>query len=105
MGKIVVKPRFAICYGECYDNTDFFKVAEIEPYGTVRSDGSISAYYRYLYGLMDCAGRLVFPFEYHDIKPALVNERLYTGHRGDWHLCSFYSGVCREISYEEFRRS
>ena len=34
MGEIVVKPRYAICYGECYDETDFIRVAEIEAYGT-----------------------------------------------------------------------
>lgn len=78
MGEIVVKPRYAICYGECYDETDFIRVAEIEAYGTARSDGSVSAYYRYLYGLMDYAGRLVLPVEYHDIKPAFGNKRLFT---------------------------
>ena len=78
MGEIVVKPRYAICFGECYDEKDFIRVGAIEPYGTVRSDGSVSAYYRYLYGLMDYAGRLVFPVEYHDIKPALGNKRLFT---------------------------
>lgn len=78
IGEIIVKPKYAIYYGECYDDTDFIRVAEIEPYGTVRSDDSISAYYRYLYGLMDYSGRLVFPVEYHGIKPAFGNKRLYT---------------------------
>mgnify|MGYP002624379884 CR=1 FL=1 len=77
-GEIVVNPRYALCFGECHNETDFIRVAEIEPYGTTRSVGSVSAYYRYLFGLMDYAGRLVFPVEYHNIKPAFGNKRLYT---------------------------
>ena len=76
--EIVVEPKYAIYYGECYDETDFIRVGVIEPYGTVRSDASFTAYYRYLYGLMDYAGKLVLPAEYHDIKPAYGNKRLFT---------------------------
>jgi len=77
-GEIVVNPQYAIYYGECYDETDYIRVALIEPYGVTHSDRSVTAYYRYLYGLMDYSGKLIFPMEYHDIKPSFGNKRLYT---------------------------
>ena len=77
-GMIVVKPSFAMYYGECYSEEDFIRVAIMEPYGYPRSGGKVSTYQRPKYGLINHKGEMVLDTEYLSIIPAIGNKNLFT---------------------------
>ena len=83
-GNIVVNPIYSMYYGECYESDDLIRVALIDSYGFPRSGGNVATYHRYLYGLIDCNGKIVQPTEYFSIRPAIGNKKLFTVQRKDY---------------------
>lgn len=77
-GKIIVKPMFAMYYGECYSEEDFIRVVIIESYGYPRSGGKVSTYQRPRYGLINHKGEMVLDTVYQSIVPAIGNKTLFT---------------------------
>lgn len=77
-GKIVVKPLYAMYYGECYGEEDFIRVAIMESYGYQRSGGKVTTYQRPRYGLINHKGEIVLDTEYQSIIPAIGNKNLFT---------------------------
>ena len=77
-GKIIVKPMFAMYYGECYGEEDFIRVVIIESYGYPRSGGKVSTYQRPRYGLINHKGEMVLDTVYQSIVPAIGNKNLFT---------------------------
>ena len=71
-GKIIVKPMFAMYYGECYSEEDFIRVVIIDSYGYQRSGGKVSTYQRPRYGLINHKGEMVLDIVYQSIVPVIV---------------------------------
>ena len=77
-GEIIVKPKFAMYYGECYSKEDFICVTVTESYGYPRSGGKVSTYQRPLYGLLNCKGEMLLDTVYQAMVPAIGNKALFT---------------------------
>ena len=76
--EIVVKPQYCMYYGECFSEEDYIRVAVNYPYGFANKSGTVSAYQRPLYGLINYKGEVVIPVEYFSLVPAIGNKRVYT---------------------------
>lgn len=76
-GEVVVMPKYTAYYGECYQESDFIKVAVIET-GYPKAGGKVSTYYRLLYGLINAKGEVVLEPLYLSLIPALNGKPLYT---------------------------
>lgn len=63
-GDVIVKPKYAMYYGECYEETDLIKVAVDYLYGFSRQNGDVATYSRPLYGLINAKGETIFDTEY-----------------------------------------
>lgn len=77
-GVIVVKPQYAMYYGECYDESDYIRVAVDVPYGFPRSSGKVASYKHPMYGLINSKGETIFEPTFHHLVPAIGNKELYT---------------------------
>lgn len=78
-GVVVVKPQYAMYYGECYTPEDFIKVAVIETREFSRSGGKISIYQYPHYGLINYKGETILePLYYGLILSTDSNEILFT---------------------------
>lgn len=76
-GEVVVMPKYTAYYGECYQESDFIKVAVIET-GYPKAGGKVSTYHRLLYGLINAKGEVVLEPLYLSLIPALNGKPLYT---------------------------
>lgn len=77
-GVVVVKPQYAMYYGECYVDNNLITVAVNYSYGFIRSDGKVAIYQRPLYGLLNSKGEVILPTNYFRIIPAIGNKKLFT---------------------------
>ncbi len=83
-GEIVVKPQYAMYYGDCYDESDYIRVAVDDLRGFARKDGSVSSYKRPVYGLINSDGKTVFEPSLYSLVPAIGNKDLYTVQTKDY---------------------
>ncbi len=83
-GEIVVKPQYSMCYGECYDESDYIRVAVDDLRGFARKDGSVSSYKRPVYGLINSEGKIVIEPSLYSLVPAMGNKELYTVQTKDY---------------------
>jgi len=77
-GEVVVKPQYAMYYGECYSESDYVRVAQTRPYSYPRGNNKVALYKRVVYGLINFKGEEVFPLEYQDIVPSLSDSSIFT---------------------------
>ncbi|WP_294920627.1 WG repeat-containing protein [uncultured Prevotella sp.] len=77
-GEIVVKPQFTMYYNDCYDESDYIKVAVDDLYGFPRCGGRVATYKRPLYGLINYKGETIFEPSFYCLIPAIGNKKLYT---------------------------
>lgn len=84
-GEIIVPPIYTMCYGDAYNDEDYIKVAIPYTYGFTRKSGSVATYSNFLYGLLDCNGKVVFEPIYRSMLPSIGgNEVLFTVQREDY---------------------
>ena len=76
-GEVIVMPKYTAYYGECYQESDFIKVAVIET-GYPKAGGKVSTYHRLLYGLINAKGEVVLEPSYLSLIPAINGKPLYT---------------------------
>jgi len=57
--EIVVHPKYTMCYGDCYSEKDYIKVAVAYNYGFSRANGDVSLYSCPLYGLINYKGEVI----------------------------------------------
>ena len=72
--QVIVPPRYAMYYDDCYSESDFIIVAVSDFLG--RPDGKANPHY--LWGVIDYNGNEVFPLEYEHITPSIDNKSLFT---------------------------
>ena len=77
-GYIIVKPQFTMYYGDCYDESDYIRVAIDNLYGFTRSGGKVATYKRPMYGLINYKGETIFEPSFYSLLPAIGNKKLYT---------------------------
>lgn len=77
-GEVVVKPQFTMYYDDCYDESDYIRVAVDDLYGFPRSGGRVATYKRPMYGLIDYKGETIFEPSFYCLIPAIGNKKLYT---------------------------
>ena len=77
-GEVVVKPQFTMYYDDCYDESDYIRVAVDDLYGFPRSRGRVATYKRPMYGLINYKGETIFEPSFYCLIPAIGNEKLYT---------------------------
>ena len=77
-GEVVVKPQFAMYYGDCYAENDYIRVVVIETFGFPKSGGKVSTYQRPLYGLINHKGEFILEPTYQSLTPAIGNKNLFT---------------------------
>lgn len=80
-GKIIVEPKYAMCYGECYDENDLIKVAVDYLYGFSRKNGDVAVYSRPLYGLINAKGETILDTEYFSL--GSENNSIFSAQRMD----------------------
>ena len=77
-GEVVVKPQFTMYYDDCYDESDYIRVAVDDLYGFPRSRGRVATYKRPMYGLINYKGETIFEPSFYCLIPAIGNKKLYT---------------------------
>lgn len=77
-GEVIVKPQYAMYYGECYSPTDLVKVAVDDIYGFPKSNNQVKYYSRPVYGLINYKGEIVLDINYYSIVPAIGNWGIVT---------------------------
>ena len=77
-GEVVVKPQFTMYYDDCYDESDYIRVAVDDLYGFPRSGGRVATYKRPMYGLINYKGETIFEPSFYCLIPAIGNKKLYT---------------------------
>lgn len=77
-GTIVVKPQYTMYYGDCYDESDYIRVAVDNLYGFIRSGGKVASYKRPMYGLINSKGETIIEPLLYSLVPAIGNKKLYT---------------------------
>lgn len=77
-GAIVVKPQFTMYYNDCYDESDYIRVAVDDLYGFPRCGGRVATYKRPMYGLINYKGETIFEPSFYCLIPAIGNKKLYT---------------------------
>lgn len=77
-GEVVVKPQFTMYYDDCYDESDYIRVAVDDLYGFPRCGGRVATYKRPMYGLINYKGETIFEPSFYCLIPAIGNKKLYT---------------------------
>ena len=77
-GEVVVKPQFTMYYDDCYDESDYIRVAVDDLYGFIRSGGRVATYKRPMYGLINYKGETIFEPSFYCLIPAIGTKNLYT---------------------------
>lgn len=72
--KVIVPPKYAMYFGDCYSKSDFIIVKVSNFLG--RPDGKANPHY--LWGVIDYNGNEIFPLEYEHITPSINNKSLFT---------------------------
>lgn len=98
VGEIIVRPKFAMYYGECYSEEDFIRVSVTECYGYPRSGGKVSSYQRPLYGLLNHKGDTLLAPVFRAIVPAIGNKALFTVNK-DIQVWSYQCSRRRNCSF------
>ena len=80
-GEILVKPKYAMYYGECYNESDLIKVAIEHPYGIYRKNGKVAIYPHHLYGVINAKGEIVLDVEY--LSLGIANNSIFSVQRMD----------------------
>ncbi len=78
--EIVVQPRYMMYYGDCYCSQDYIKVALDTQYGFARKNGTVTAYHRPVYGLIDYQGKVIFEPIYYNLLVADNKELVTVNH-------------------------
>ncbi len=76
--EVVVKPQFTMYYDDCYDESDYIRVAVDDLYGFPRCGGRVATYKRPMYGLINYKGETIFEPSFYCLIPAIGNKKLYT---------------------------
>lgn len=82
--EIIVQPRYMMYYGDCFGPQDYIKVALDTQYGFARKNGTVSAYHRPVYGLIDYQGKVLFEPIYYSLLIADNNERVTVNHNNKY---------------------
>ena len=83
--EIVVQPKFMMCYGDCYSENDYIKVAVEYNYGFPRANGNVSSYSCPVYGLINYRGETIIePDNFCLIVSENCNETILTIQRKDY---------------------
>lgn len=82
-GNVIVKPRFSMYYGDCYDETDYIVVRDIFTYGVPWANGNVYTNYRPTSGLINFKGEMIFETTNFRIIRAIGNKSLYTIENGN----------------------
>lgn len=77
-GKVIVSPKYAMYYGECYKESDFIKVSKPYLYGTPVNKKHIDNNLHYLFGVINSKGEEVLPIEYTSVLQAISDNILFT---------------------------
>lgn len=73
--EIVVVPKYAMCFGNCYKTTDYIKVSKPFPYGFLRKNGNISSYVRPVFGVINYKGEEILPLNYFKITQSICSKK------------------------------
>lgn len=79
-GKIIVLPRYVMCEGECYNETDLIQVSVDEPI-VFFDDNDVNKrrlYIRRYHGLINYKGEKILDTIYFEITPAIKNNNILT---------------------------
>ena len=82
-GRIVVRPLYAMYYGECYTEEDLIRVTVPCYYAFPRANGKHSIFQNSLYGLINHKGDMLLEPIYYHMIPAIGNKRLFTVQNND----------------------
>lgn len=77
-GIVVVKPKYTMYYGECYNEDDVIRVAVNYAYGFIRSGGRVASYQRPLFGLINSKGETLLEPTFFQLAPAIGDKQLFT---------------------------
>lgn len=77
-GEVIVKPQYAMYYGDCYSPTDLVKVAVDDIFGFPKSNNQVRCYTSPLYGLMNYKGEIVLDTMYRWLDLAIGCGNLVT---------------------------
>lgn len=75
-GQIKVRPKYAMCYGDCYSNNDYIIVSN--PFILLKSEGVSEHHIYNSYGLINYIGEEILPVEYRRLIPAIGNKWLFS---------------------------
>lgn len=65
--EVVIRPKYAMYYGDFIRESDYVIVAKFQLYGKARRDGSATVWKRPIYGLIDINGNETLKLEYYHI--------------------------------------
>lgn len=77
-GEVVVTPKYSMCYGDCYKETDLITVLKPYPYAYLRKSGKISCYVRPVFGMINFEGEEIIPLKYFSIIPSNAGQKIFT---------------------------
>lgn len=80
-GRVVVKPIYSMCYGNCYTVDDYLIVSR--PYIFYKDEGVSHDYIYYSYGVIDYKGNELIPVNYHRLLPAIGNKFIFSAETKD----------------------
>lgn len=80
-GEIVVEPEYDIISDDCFGENDLIRVGVLYPYGYSTSNGQVSSYARYKYGVVNSTGKIVLKPEFDSIVVATSNKLITVQNR------------------------